>query len=375
MHDRPRSRLLASIAGALALHGVGVISSALVAGRSAPEVVLQTPAVDLGSTEIEIAVDQPLPGGGDQTATADRFSDGAPARRIAAVRTPRPEAHGHGESASTAIEINPAEGSYSLSPLAAPGDKKHVELGIGPGNLALWAGAAKPAEAPSATRGAPAPAPVSTTGGLAEALEAHDQQIGLGPEGPVISAAREAAHSDVAPALGTASFTITAMQNGDVTVDLTAASSQAEGWNKVGAIMAAAIKRKPPRVPGSRRGVRIGIELVAEERWPSGSLARGEAPRFEIKLPNITTTDEAKEDLAKRNPLAVAPPGDPGRMPPLKANVELPGVYLKGRGKVCAYQLGVTPFGIGLGGGCDPSNVGANPMRVVSARVTGQTML
>jgi hypothetical protein len=338
-------------------------------------VVLQRPAVDLGSTEIEIAVDQPLPGGGDQTATRERFSGGAPDRRIAAVIAPRPEGHGARESAATAVEITSNEGSYSLSPLAAPGEKKPVELGLGPGNLALWAGAARPAEAPSAARAQSAPAPVSTTGGLAEALEAHDQEIGLGPEGPVISAAREAAHSDVAPALGTASFTITAMQNGDVTVDLAAASSQADGWNKVGAIMAAAIKRKPPRVPASRRGVRIGIELVAEERWPSGSLARGEAPRLEIKLPNITTTDQAKEDLAKRNPLAVPPPGDPGGMPPLKANVELPGVFLKGRGKVCAYQLGVTPFGVGLGGGCDPSNVGANPTRVVSARVTGQTML
>jgi hypothetical protein len=48
---------------------------------------------------------------------------------------------------------------------------------------------------------------------------------------------------------------------------------------------------------------------------------------------------------------------------------------VKGRGKVCGYQVGLTLLGPMLTGGCEPSNIGAPAQRVVSAKVTNQTML
>jgi hypothetical protein len=264
-------------------------------------------------------------------------------------------------------------GDYSVDPSApGTGDQRHVDLGIAPGNWARWTnleGAPREAPAPR-----PSPSPVSTTGGLAEALEAHDQGLGLGPAGAVLSAAREAAHSDVAPQLGKATFAVTVLRTGVVDVQLTGASSDVDGWRKVAESMAAFIKRKPPQINPPRNGVRMGIELAAEERWPNGAPSKSEGPSLKVTGPSLRTVDQAKEDLAARNPTAIPPPASPVEQPSLKANVDLPGVFLQGRGKVCSYKIGLTPFGLGASGGCDPSNIGAPPQRVVSTRVVSESM-
>ncbi len=147
--------------------------------------------------------------------------------------------------------------------------------------------------------------------------------------------------------------------------------------------MAEAIKRKPPQIAGGRNGVHIGLELVAEERWPNGQVARTEGPALAVSFGSVQATDKAIEDLSKRNPFAVPPPGSPADQQTLKLNVDVPGVFVKGRGKVCSYQFGVVPLPLlgpvpiapMLSGGCDPSNIGAPAQRVVSAKVTDQTML
>jgi hypothetical protein len=272
-----------------------------------------------------------------------------------------------------APSAGPNAGDYALDPAAnTPGPAAHVDLGIAPGDWSRWTDPSAPAPETAAPR--PSPAPVSTTGGVAEALEAHDHEIGLGPAGGVLSAARDAAHSDVAPQLGTATFAITVLRTGIVDVQLTSASANVDGWQKVAATMAANIRKRPPEIHPPRNGVRIGIELVAEEHWPNGAPARTEAPSVAVTPPAIRAVDQAKEDLARRNPAAIPPPGSPVEQPSLVANVDLPGVFLQGRGKVCSYKIGVTPFGLGASGGCDPSNIGAKPQRVVSTRVLGESM-
>ena len=57
-----------------------------------------------------------------------------------------------------------------------------------------------------------------------------------------------------------------------------------------------------------------------------------------------------------------------------KANVNLPGIYVGARGKVCGYRLGLTLLGLGFEGGCDPSNLGAKPQRLVSTVVREETL-
>ena len=200
-----------------------------------------------------------------------------------------------------ATEPGASSGDYAVDRSAkAAGAQPHVDLGIAPGDWSRWTNPA--ATAPETTAPCLAPAPVSTTGGLAEALEAHDQATGLGPAGAVLSAAREAAHTDVAPQLGTATFAVTVLRTGIVDVQLTGASSNVDGWQQVAASMAAAIKRKPPQIHPPRNGVRIGIALEAEERWPSGAVARTEGPSVSVTMLLLHAVDQAKEDLQQPHP-------------------------------------------------------------------------
>ena len=93
---------------------------------------------------------------------------------------------------------------------------------------------------------------MSSTGGLAEALDAHDRKVGIGPSGAALSAARDAALGEAAPRSGVAQFAVTVYQDGSIDVALVASSSEAAGWSSVGSAMAASLRRKPP---ASRRHV------------------------------------------------------------------------------------------------------------------------
>jgi hypothetical protein len=273
------------------------------------------------------------------------------------------------------------EAGYALDP-SSPGAATAgsdpggtpIQLGIGAGDWSRWVDPTAAAPRAEGERGNVRPAPVSSTGGLVEALEARDQAVGLGPAGAVLSAVHDAGYSDIAPALGTAMFSITVLRSGAIDVQLTGASSQTAAWTKVGESIAAAIRRKPPRIAPTRIGVRLGVEVVAEERWANGQATRSDTgPHLAVAPPKFQATETAKEALLDRNPAAVPEPTAPAGKPPLQANFGGPGVYLQGRGKVCSYKVGLslTP----ISGGCDPANIGQPARRVVSTRVVSQTML
>ena len=231
---------------------------------------------------------------------------------------------------------------------SAPRPSPSVELGTGEGDWQRFSipngGSGEQANSQDRSVAPQSVAPpVSTTGGLAEALEAHDQAVGLGHDGPVVSAAHDAAHSDVAPALGTASLVITVLASGAVDVQVTGASSNFDDWQKVATRMAATIAKRPPKVRPPRSGVRIGLELSAVERWPNGAPARGQGLHVSA-TGSLPSTAEAKESLAHRNPTAVPPPGSPAETPSMAANVDLPGVWIGATGKVCSFRLGITPL-------------------------------
>jgi len=371
LRDEKLLRLSAALVGALALHGA-VVAATYSFGRvdprpdQPPAPIARMTEVDLDDGHLDTArsdlverqVERETPLGGSAESA---FAPRKPTEGSNRISTPDKEG-----------PTTTAQEGYALDP-TAPNEKARdrppVNLGIGPGSWSLWVGPTAPV-APFPPTAERTPAPASSTGGLAEALETHDHELGLGPAGRVLSAAYEAGHSDAAPAIGTAAFTITVLRTGGIQVDLVGASSNAAAWGKVADNMAAAIKKKPPRIDGGRNGVRIALELVAEERWPSGAPARSEGPSLALSGGSLKPTNKAIEDLRKRNP-----PGSPSDQPALQLNVDPPGLWLKGRGKVCAYQVGISPLGPGLSGGCDPSNIGAPPSRVVSAKVTNQTML
>lgn len=368
LNEGSRPRTWIALVAAVALHCLGVcltlrtqepLGGAARGGSPSP-----------AEPTVEIELSEPSP-----EARAKAFASQGSALEAPTASSPH-SLHKAGSSPTadpTSTGPIAGSGDYALDPSApSTGEPHGVDLGIAPGDWSRWTASDAPQSETTAPRRAPAP--VSTTGGLAEALEAHDQVLGLGPAGTVLSAAREAGHSDVAPALGKATFAITVLRTGIVDVQLTSASSDVVGWQKVAANMAEVIKRKPPQIHPPRNGVRIGVELVADERWPNGAPARSEGPSVAVTGPSLRTVDQAKEDLATRNPAAIAPPGNPVEQPSLKVNADLPGVFLQGRGKVCSYKIGLTPFGLGASGGCDPSNIGAPPQRVVSTRVVSESM-
>lgn len=289
-------------------------------------------------------------------------------------------------SEATAAESPPAQGaegppSATESAPGAPatalrqGRPSGVDLGLGPAGWTRWM-------PPSAASGAVARSPgagtekprggYSTTGGLREALEAHDQELGLGPAGSVLTAARAAAHSEVAPSVGRASFLAVVLRDGTVTVSLESCNSERAGWTKVADVMQRELARRPPSIDAGRNGVRISLDVSAEERWPNGADVKGEAPHVALEMPKIQATDESLEEMQKQNPVAVTDPSE-SVLPRLKINLKPPGLWLKGRGKVCSYAIGLTPTGLTLSAPCDPSNIGAKATRVVTTRIVKQS--
>jgi hypothetical protein len=364
---------------ALAVHAL-LLGSARVAFREQPA---SLPAPK--ETPQELAVDYDLetwrnksevPGAAPATTESPVVA--APRARQSAA--PEPLDNGPPEAEVAVVEAAPDVVDAAPPAAGANAGGNEVDLGIGADAWQRWAALGRET-APGApagerragayeTPGAPKP---SRTGGVQEGLEAHDRKLGLGPRGRVISAFHRAAHAGVGPELGTASFLVTVLKTGEVQISVGASSGETDKWRAVAARAADDLKKSLPRIPSSREGVRLVIDLVAEETYPNGTNPEDlYGPRLEAQAPQIKSTDETKKQLEADNPLAGKDPNNPIPQFPLK--IELPGVYLSQRGKVCGYRLGVTPLGLALNGGCDPSNVGVKPQRIVRAKVREEAM-
>lgn len=386
-HNPARRRFSIALGAALALHAAcGLIGYRIAKGGGSADLDLSAaidPEVELFDVVVEprdLAPADPdeLPSQvAIVTAGATQSKERSSAPRPTDARDSAIEPTGREGSAPRAR----AENNYVLDPsaeareTAVVGGPK-VDLGIGAGD---WSRFVDPTgtpkiDPPSRARSSELAPPASSTGGIAEALEAHDQKVGIGPAGAVLSAVHDAGYSEVAPAIGNATFSITVLRTGVIDVQLTGVSSQHAAWSKVGDHIVAAIRKKPPRIPASRNGVRLSIEVVAEERWPNGQVARlDHGPKITAKPPKFTAVDEAQKELLERNPAAVPDTNAPVGKTNVVANVDMPGVFVEQRGKVCSYRIGLSPTF--FSGGCDPSNIGAPPRRVVSTRVVSQTML
>jgi hypothetical protein len=253
-----------------------------------------------------------------------------------------------------------------------------IDFGIGPDGWRRWVTAPK-AGAPARDGRPPARAnrfqvfrapPVSTTGGLQEGLEERDRELGLGPQGRVMSAFHAAAHQPLAPQLGKVRFDVTVSRAGVVEVTVGSASGDVESWRKVAAHVADDLRASLPHIAPPRDGVKLVIELIAEETMPNGTKVTSlHGPRIEASPPKLESNAARAEKLRRDNPVTK------GETSELSAiDLDLPGVYLAERGKVCSYRLGVSLVGPIFQGGCDLSHVGAKPQRMVRTRVVEQTM-
>ena len=251
-----------------------------------------------------------------------------------------------------------------------------VDLGLGSDGWQRWLPATRveaPVPSPQRSVGRPLfrmPAP-SSNGGLREGLEAHDRALGLGGAGTVVNALFNAAHGALAPATGLARFQVTVLKSGAVEVSLRDATHELSGWRAVAGEAASRLRKAPPSIALERKGVRWLIEIAAENVLPNGVKQKQlSAPHGEVRLPRLRSITEAQKALKDLNPVAgqngVPTSGSP-------AISDLPGVFLAQQGTVCGYRIGLSLLGPMLQGGCDPSNIGAKPQRMVHTRVAEET--
>jgi hypothetical protein len=214
----------------------------------------------IDAIEIIDSSDPPVPPA--PTATSATETPGPGVSHVVASRAesksspdlePHPASVGNGE-ATTTIAIGPAPGG-SAAPIA---------LGIG-GTRELNPFLPKHDE----------PAPTTADDGKAaersvkDALHARDREIGLTPEGPVLSALRDATYDSAAPPKGRAVFVAIVDKLG-VVVDLRLGDGEAATWREVRerAVKTLASRKVTMRGAGP---VELRIEVVSQVTLPSGS--------------------------------------------------------------------------------------------------------
>jgi hypothetical protein len=192
-----------------------------------------------------------------------------------------------------------------------------------------------------------------SAGGLGEALEAHDVEMGLGSGGPVLSALEAAARDTDAPVEGWALFDVAVDTSGRVSVVLDDVSSGQPAWARVGAAAGHVVDPKRVRIPPGARGWHVVVRVEAKIQYPDGTKPKDLGGHVETSA----------GELSGKNPY-------PER---------LPGARLVARGKVCSVALDLSldvlrglPL---LSGGCSPENAGALPLRIVSGRIMSEGRL
>lgn len=193
-----------------------------------------------------------------------------------------------------------------------------------------------------------APAPLSTTGGLLEGLDAHDSALGLGRSGPVLGAVDAAAHDPAAPVLGTAVFAVSVLEGGKVHVSVLNANGERTSWEKLGPIIAKNLEGKVVKTVG--KGLRVTVRIDASERFPGGA-------------PPVADKDQGAHVDAS-----------PGKLHETKDHhliIELPHAGFRYVTRKCGVAVDVNPGGLSASGGCAPGVA----MRVVETTLVSEERL
>lgn len=382
---RGRRRQISALALALGLHAAALGWLRMTTGGRGPVPRLQALSREEASFELDLGEGSGVetgPEGAPEVARANV----AEARRAVAHATARLDP----QPSTTELESGePQPDAVAPTQPDVASAEKPIDLGIGPDGWRRWVTEPVSGETPAAA--APAvrkgryqvfrAAPVSTTGGLQEGLEESDRALalGLGPEGRVVSASQKAAHAPEAPEAGVARFEVTVHRTGAVEVTLGAANAQRDEWKQVAVHIANDLRSKPPRIPPPREGIKVVIEVVAEQTLPNGTKVKSlKKPHLDAPL-KFQNTDASVEQAKRENPTTVNPTPDD-----IALKLDSPGVYVAQSNKVCNYRagLGAIAPGYGLGpaagpvaqGFCDPSNIGAKSQRIVRTRVVAQSL-
>jgi len=295
-----------------------------------------TPIATTSEDELVLVTEEPItetpPAAVEPTLAASR-PPLALARASLAPPAPR-------EYASSPASGEPAtdESVPGSAPAPAPAPSAHaVDLGIGTywKSVALGSGLSSSSPSPVAsshTMALPSPEHL-----LREALDAHDRALGLGSEGPLVSAAHEAASPALAPDVGSATLEIECDgSGGGITARVVSATGNAAAWNGVARELVRLVSSKRLHVPPGARGVRTTLSIVAEKALPAGEK-------------RISAPGAVPDDVPQAEPVCDG----------------------EGLARRC---VGGMPLGTTQTIG-DLSNIGARRSRIVHVRVLGETTL
>jgi hypothetical protein len=251
----------------------------------------------------------------------------------------------------------PAPGAPEAPPVEAPTSREEprrlslAELGIGaPVPLV---GAHTPEKLPDPA----ARAARSVEKSINDALAAKDREIGLGSDGPVVSALERATYGSALSGNGTATFVARIDSSGRVSLlQVLNVNGDHKGWSKVARRALATLSRRKLRVPQGAKGVELRIKV--ESRW---ALPSGADPGLEVRMFGVPL----KKGQGKRSSrISIFEP---------VAKVEKVLVPQPGGGSI---EMPVPQMGVGvLGVAGDPSDIGAKPRRIVHAEVESQKLL
>jgi hypothetical protein len=150
------------------------------------------------------------------------------------------------------------------------------QLGIGGRNFFLPRAAEKEPAGPRIMRG---------TG-----LE-RDRDIGLGPEGPAITALSDATTTSIAPLKGRALFVVRAGGDGLVWAVELLDSEGGSGWRDAGRIALEKLRGKKMRMPVGASALNMRIEVRSEMKLPNGESAPIGGRLGENSMPELTIPD------------------------------------------------------------------------------------
>ena len=120
---------------------------------------------------------------------------------------------------------------------------------------------------------------------------ARDRELGLGPEGPAITALSEATTSSLAPLRGRAMFVVRTGGDGVVSsIDLID-SDGGSGWLDAGRIALESLRGKKLRIPSGAAGMNMHIEVRSEMKLPNGENAPVGGRLGENNMPELTIPD------------------------------------------------------------------------------------
>ncbi len=155
-------------------------------------------------------------------------------------------------------------GRSDRGPSARGGEREGAPVNLGLDRSLTWMWA-------QPDRAEPAPRPASTTGGLQEALDAHDRKVGLGFSGPVVTAFHAAVAQPTAPQTGSATFEAIIDASGRVTdVQVLSVNGEMDKWLAVARQVLAALRARVLRTPVGQ-GVAVVVAVQSRHQLPSGA--------------------------------------------------------------------------------------------------------